>query len=317
MIIFLYGKDGYRLKQNLEKIVAEYHKKNANGMGFLSLDISELPEGIKKLEDAIKTVSFFNEKRLFAVKNIFGEAEKLLEIMKNWDLASDKQNILVITENLSQTELVKKSKNLFALLVAKPNISKSFEPLTGRQLENWMNNEVKANGASINTAAVKKLIDYVGDDSWQLSQEISKLASYSQGETINEKIVEQLVLPSVNLSIFETIDAVGAKNKAKALTLLARHLENGDDPYRIFSMFVYEFRNLLRVKSLLAKYMLSSDIAKKTGLHPFVVRKMSEQARKFELEELKQKFSILAQSDIAIKNGQLDIVDCLYQTVLN
>ena len=180
-----------------------------------------------------------------------------------------------------------------------------------------MNNEVEANGANINTAAVKKLIDYASDDSWRLSQEISKLANYSQGEIINEKMVEQLVLPSANLSIFETIDALGAKNKAKALTLLARHLENGDDPYRLFSMFVYEFRNLLRVKSLLAKYMLSADIAKKTSLHPFVVRKMSEQARKFELEELKQKFSILAQSDIAIKNGQLDIIDCLYQTVLN
>ncbi len=301
----------------MEKIVAEYHKKNANGIGFLSLDLGESAGEIKKLEDSIKTVSFFDEKRLVVVKNIFGEAEKLLEIMKNWDLAGDKQNIFVITENLSQTELIKKSKKLFGLLVAKPNIYKSFEPLAGRQLENWMNNEVKANGASINTAAVKKLIDYASDDSWRLSQEISKLANYSQGEIINEKMVEQLVLPSANLSIFETIDALGAKNKAKALTLLARHLENGDDPYRLFSMFVYEFRNLLRVKSLLAKYMLSADIAKKTSLHPFVVRKMSEQARKFELEELKQKFSILAQSDIAIKNGQLDIIDCLYQTVLN
>lgn len=192
MLIFLYGKDGYRLKQNLEKIVAEYHKKNANGIGFLSLDLGESAGEIKKLEDSIKTVSFFDEKRLVVVKNIFGEAEKLLEIMKNWDLAGDKQNIFVITENLSQTELIKKSKKLFGLLVAKPNIYKSFEPLAGRQLENWMNNEVKANGASINTAAVKKLVDYASDDSWRLSQEISKLANYSQGEIINEKMVEQI-----------------------------------------------------------------------------------------------------------------------------
>ncbi len=317
MIIFLYGKDGYRLKQNLEKIVAEYRKKNAGGMGFLSLNLDESSGDIKKIEDAIKTVSFFDEKRLIVARNIFIEAEKALDIIKNWKLVEDKQNIIVFVENSSQAELSKNSKKLFVLLSSKPNISKSFEPLTGRQLENWINNEVKTNRASINTGAVKKLIEYTGDDSWRLGQEISKLASYSQGGLISEEMIEKLILPPVNLSVFETIDALGAKNKTKALTLLARHLENNDDPFYLFSMFVYQFRNLLRVKSLLAKYMLSADIAKKTSLHPFVVRKVSEQARKFELEELKKKFSTLAQNDIAVKNGELDIVDCLYQTILN
>lgn len=290
------------------------------------MDVEEAGE-IGKLENTIKTVSFFGEKRLMVVKNFFGEADKTLEIIKNWDLVNDKQNILILTENKSESELAKTNKKIFTLLTNKPNISKSFEPLSGKQLESWVVKEVKSLNTKIDSQGLKKLIDYTvppsqgygeaKSDSWRIAQEIEKLANYSQGKTIDEKAVELLITPIVNLNIFETIDALGSKNKAKALISLAKHLENGDDPYYLFSMFVYQFRNLLRIKSLLVKYITNESIAKKTNLHPFVIRKMSAQARKFELEELKQKFSNLAQSDIAVKNGHLDIVDCLYQTVLN
>ena len=59
MIIFFYGLDGFRLKQNLDKIVEEY-KKQYSGLSYSILDFNELGR-LVILEDAVKTVSFFEE----------------------------------------------------------------------------------------------------------------------------------------------------------------------------------------------------------------------------------------------------------------
>ncbi len=323
MIIFLYGRDGYRLKENLEKIAAEYRKKHASGMSFSVLDADsqdasyEMPSLAKKLEDIVKTVSFFNEKKLIVLKNAFAFSDDLGQVIRHWDLVGDKEHILVFTENLPGAELAKRDKKFFTLLTAKPNMAKEFEPLSGKKLGDWAAKEAAGLDAIIEVAAIKKLISFVGNDSWRLRLELEKLANYSEGHPVTASVVELLVSPTLDLNIFDTIDAIGARNKIRALTLVQRHLEAGEDPYYLFSMIVYQFRNLLRVKSLAQKYLALGDIVKKTGLHPFVARKIFDQAKRFELNELKAKFSQLAEGDVKIKDGQVDIVDYLYQVALS
>ena len=102
MIIFLYGKDSYWLKQNLDKIVGEY-KKKYSGLAFSVVDLAETDE-LAKLENAVKTVSFFDEKRLVVIKNSFGKAGTIAEFIKTWDLAGDKQRILVFVENADMAQ---------------------------------------------------------------------------------------------------------------------------------------------------------------------------------------------------------------------
>jgi DNA polymerase-3 subunit delta len=336
MIIFLYGRDSYRLKQNLDKIAAEYRKKNT-GMAFSVLDFapdaSVSPrQQLGELTDLIRTVSFFDEKRLIILKNAFLAGKEIDDLIKEWGLGADKQRILVFAENSEEKELSKKDRKLFNLLSAKPNIAKSFELLAGKQLENWAKKEIESLGGKIEPLALKKLISYVvippakneppdPSSTWRLKQEIDKLANYCRGinnkQAISAKEVDLLVAPKINLNIFETIDALANRDKGKTMALLNKHLQAGEDPHHLFSMIVYQFRNLLRVKDLLAEYTPTEGIIKKTGLHPFVVRKTIEQAKKFELEELKRKFTRLADYDIAIKNGGIDVADCLYQIALN
>jgi DNA polymerase III delta subunit len=82
-------------------------------------------------------------------------------------------------------------------------------------------------------------------------------------------------------------------------------------------MIVYQFRNLLRVKSLTnptaGGVVPYAEIIKKTGLNPYVVKKTYEQCKKYELAELKNIFSGLAALDIETKSGRLDLGDGLYQ----
>jgi DNA polymerase-3 subunit delta len=334
MIIFLYGRDNYRLKQNLDKITAEYRKKNS-GMSFSVLDFGPDAQGgakqqLGKLNDLVKTVSFFDEKRLIVLKNAFAAAKDITALIKEWELGADKQRILVCAENAEEKELLQKDKNFFGLLSVKPNIIKSFEPLEGKQLENWTKKEVEAGGGRIEPAALRKLISYVANPTgrdkfsdpaavWRLKQEIDKLVNYksAEDEAINVSDVELLVGPSVNLNIFEVIDAIAGKNKYRALTMLYNHLESGADPYYIFSMVVFQFRNLLKVKTLIKDAVPYANIVKKTGLNPYVVKKTYEQCKKFDQDELKRAFAMLAQTETSAKSGITDMAEGLYRFALS
>jgi len=82
-------------------------------------------------------------------------------------------------------------------------------------------------------------------------------------------------------------------------------------------MIVYQFRNLLRLKELVKNALPYASIVKKTGLHPYVVKKAFEQCKKFDLEELKQLFNQLARLDIETKSGKMDMAEGLYQFVFS
>lgn len=326
MIIFFYGRDSYRLKQNLDKITQGYKEKNASGMSFALLDLSQNSD-LDKLEDLIKTVSFFGEKRLVVLRGAFAAGEKLADLIQKWDLATDKERIVVISEESDQAELNKKNKKLFALLAAEPNMVKEFQPLEARKLENWLVKEIRNEGYEIDGPGLKKLIECTADQSqkepdssntWRLKQEINKLTNYKlsqKSKLITAQDVELLVAPRVNLNIFQVIDAIASKSKPQAIALLHKRLEDGEDPHYIYSMIVYQWRNLLRVKSLAQDAMPIPEITKKTGLNPFVVRKSYEQSRKYDLDDLKRSFASLARLEIESKNGLIDLADGLYRFV--
>jgi len=70
-------------------------------------------------------------------------------------------------------------------------------------------------------------------------------------------------------------------------------------------MFVYQFRNLLLVKSLLQNGVNTAQIGQKIKLHPFVLKKTLAQAQNFSLADLKKIYAGLLETDISIKNGRL------------
>jgi DNA polymerase-3 subunit delta len=321
MLIFLYGSDSYRLKQNLDKIINEYRKKHTSGLNFLLVDLAEsAQEGLGRLDEFVKTSSFFDEKKFAVVKNGFEKSAGVLDLIERWGLAKDKDRIFAFVENGPKEELVKKDKKLFFTLAARPNISRSFDPLSGRQLEKWILERGKKLGLVLDRGVLMELVSYEGHDLWQLNLELEKIANFAMAtgkSKISSEELKSLVIRPLNLNIFETVEAIGARDKGRAIVLLNRHLESGTDPYYLFSMVVYQFRNLLWVKSLQSEFLPNEAMAKKTGLHPFVVKKSAEQAKKFELSKLIKKFKELAEADRQIKDGIIEAPDFLYKFILS
>jgi DNA polymerase-3 subunit delta len=114
--------------------------------------------------------------------------------------------------------------------------------------------------------------------------------------------VELLVKPEIDLNIFEMVDALGQKDKSKTLKLFNQHLKQGDDEQYLFSMFVYQIRNLIRVKA--------PQIGR-LDMHPFVIEKSRKQARNFSFEDLKKIYQKLFEIDLSVKTGKINIKSAL------
>jgi DNA polymerase-3 subunit delta len=299
MTILLFGPDTYRLRQKLQEIVENYKKIHKSGLNLKFFDGKEL--SFEGFQDEISSCPMFAEKKLFLVKDVFQNSEFKEKFLKNSKKIGNFPDLILFHEEREIPE-----SDSFLKTLKKTGKIQKFEFLGGRNLINWINKEAERREAEFSSQAIEKLINFVGSDSWRLSNEILKLASYKKGEEIQARDVELLVKPEIENDIFKTIDAIALGNKKKALCLFHKHLENGDSSLYLLSMINFQFRNLLMVRELIEKNQPYYSILKKTQLNPFVVKKSYQQAQRFNLQELKKIYRKIFQADLDIKTGKTE-----------
>jgi len=294
MIIFLYGQDTYRMREKLKEMIERYKKIHKSGLNLKYFD------DFANLKDEIRQVPMFKEKKLAVITDVFANLnfkEKFLENKK--DFLKTEDIILFYQEGE-----INKSNSLFKFL-KKNAKSQEFKFLGGQRLKTWIKKEFNRYETEIDSGVLEKLIEYIGNDLWRMSNEIKKLASFKNNKKVRAEDVELLVRSKIETDIFKTIDAIAEKNKKQALKLLHKHLEKGDSPLYLLSMINYQFRNLLIVKDFIEKHKPYNVILKKSGLHPFVVKKTYYQSQKFTFQELKKIYQKIFKVDLDIKTGRI------------
>jgi DNA polymerase-3 subunit delta len=320
MLIFLYGEDDFRSRQKLNEIKNKYLNSDKSGSGLSLFDFGEKAD-TDNMISTFSTGNLLAPKRLAIVKRIIAKAlandqKKILEFLKeNKNISDDPDLVIVFWEE----ESPKKNNVLFKLLLSKDDIKKQeFSFLEGMKLSQWVLKRMKEvdEKASISKTALEKLIAYVGSDVNILDKEIDKLISFSDGQMITDRDVELLVRAKIDGNIFSAIDALGANNKKEAIKLLHDNLEKGDDPFYIFSMIIYQFRNMLKISDLGERGIASEyEISRVTKMHPFVIRKTLAQSRRFTYEKLKNTYNELADLDLRVKTGKIDMKLAIFKFV--
>jgi len=299
MIIFLFGQDTYRSRQKLNGMIEQHKKIRKSGLNLKYYDLKK--QSFEDFKSEFQQMPMFEEKKLMVLENSFSNPDFKEKFLKDSKRFMSSENIVLFYEQ----DKILKTDSLFKFLTLKKNAeSEGFEPLNGQQLKNWAKKEFEASKCKIGEKDLEKLIEFIGSDLWQFSNEIKKLAAFKP--EIKDEDVELLVKPKIETDIFKTIDFLAARNKKKALELIKKHLENGDHPGYLLSMINYQFRNLLMVKDLIEKNIPYYLILKKTQLKPFVVNKSYQQAGKFSLPELKKIYQKIFQADLDIKTGKIN-----------
>ena len=307
MIYFIYGEDSYRSKRKLEEIIEGYKKAHKSGLNLVWIDANKPfgnAQGKQDFEDFynyLKITSMFAEKKLLILKNIFGDAkfqEEFSEIIKNLE---DMKDIVVVYENEAPDQRTK-----FFKILQKSAKCQEFNHLQPAMLRKWIVQEFEKNKIEIDINAQNLLLSFVGNNLWQMANEINKLSNYRRGGVVRKEDVELLIKPNIENDIFKTIDALASKDKKQALSLLHKHLDNGDNSLYLLSMIAYQFRNFLVIKELQNAQKPYNLIAKISGLHPFVVQKSYYLCNQFSIEQLKKIYKKIFQVDSDIKTGKIE-----------
>ncbi|MEK7124582.1 MAG: DNA polymerase III subunit delta [Patescibacteria group bacterium] len=299
MIYFLYGLDSYGSKQKLSEIIDGYKKVRQSGLSLAYFDASQ--KSFQEFSDIFKTYSMFEDKKLIILKNVFLNKEFQEDFLKELKKLESLSDIIVIYESEKPDQRLKIFKDLL-----KNCQCQAFELLDSRNLKIWAQKEFEKHGQKINADALDLLLNYTGNDLWRAYNEINKLANYKKGQAVKKEDVEMQVRPRIEADIFKTIDSLAGKNKKEAFKFLQKHLDAGDNPLYLLSMITYQFRNLLLVKELAQKGFMYASIVKKSGLHPFVVKKSYFLCNQFTFEELKRIYLKIFQMDIDIKTGKIE-----------
>lgn len=311
MIIFYYGTDLWRLQQQVRNMKDRYRAKYASGMNLLTFDFTHQSGG--ELRDAIRNVSFFDEVRLCILHNVFlnkESATNLHTLIEEQDILKDRTTVLLCAEPSAGPDLKKIHTQLYALLTSTGTTKEEYVPLAGAALTRWVNQQCSAYERTINPDAISELITRTGNDSWTLSNELSKLANFCS-KTITLQAVKELVPTSGQENVFALTDALGDNNRPRAFSLLYQQLAQGTDPYGIFGAFVYHIRNLLATKQA-----EPSMVAKKLAVHPFVAQKAARQAKRYTANQLSTLYQACATLDHQAKEGIRNLEDDLYAMIL-
>ncbi len=308
MIILIYGQDTYRSNEKLKDIVAGYKEKNKSGV---NINFLEKKDKASSLFDYDQQISMFEEKRLVISTDGFSDQAFKEEVIKRLSELLSSDNIFVFHQ---REELRKNDKiiNLFKREKEKSEdkiMIKEYPLLKGKELLSFIKRELQRREVSFDDDAVYQIEKMCQGDTWKIIQEVEKLSLYAKkGVKITNKEVLDLVSQNVNINIFNIIEAVANKEKATALELVYQYFQKQENPHYLLSMIVYQFRNLIIVKDLAEQNLPYHQMAKESGLHPFVLSKTYQLSKKFSFQELKDIYNQLFKIDITTKTGQADPV---------
>lgn len=316
MIFFIYGEDTYRSRQKLKELKDEFIKKHdKGGLNVTHLDGEKLD--IEKFRNAVSGSSFLSNKRLIVVEDFLSKnrGQKIFEEINDYlyinkELPKDNSLIFWEGESFAKKKFVskkdkkptpKKSSLLNNLLAGK--YFRPFDLLPNAKVIGWIQKKIKEEKINISADALQALIAYIGNDLWQLNQDLEKLMAYCQGRDIATADVELLVKAKFNDNVFHLADAIGQKNKKLALRLLSGQLNSGNSFDEMFPMIIRQFRILLQIKEKVDNGFPTTHLASELNLHSFVAQKALVQALRYKLPQLKKIYSQLLDIDIQRKTG--------------
>ncbi|MFC1997954.1 DNA polymerase III subunit delta, partial [Chloroflexota bacterium] len=305
VVYIFHGDDEFASGQALAGIKSQMGDPSTAEMNTTYLDGRTL--NLDELVRTTRTIPFLAERRLVVLTDPLGsmKSSKARDKFKSILESAPPTTALVIqiSKPLVDPRARRKGQTHWLEKWAKTQGDKAFlreySIPRGQQMATWIRGQARERDGDISHPAAALLGSFVGDDPRLAVQEIEKLLAYvNYQRSVEPDDVEYLVAYAGETSVFDMVDALGARNGREAQRLLYRLLE-GDDPLRLFGMVVRQFRLLLLTRELLDAGHRDTEIAAAIKSPPFVVRKLTGQVHNFTLPQLETIYHKLLDIDEA------------------
>jgi len=286
-VYLLLGDDEERKARGVEKLRA--------GRTVEAYDASgTTPETIVS---ACNSFSLFGEGPFVVVKDLdsWNAAQKAVVVDYLRDPAPG-SDLILIGKKLGARErllsAVKKSGELH-----------TFDQPTGKALVRWLVGHAKKQGLDLPEDVAEDLTARCLGDKMRLLQETEKLALYVGEDTATYEDVAALCPPDVQSNIFAFVDSLAAGDRDRALKLLEDLISTGEPPLRLTFMIRRQFQLVARARALRDRGTPQKEIASLLKVPPFVARKLDEQSRNMNDEDIERALARIQDLESGLKGG--------------
>lgn len=290
MIFFFYGPNRFLARQELDRMQTAYLKKTGSDFGLDKVDGATL--SVSGLRSVLQASPFLASSRLVIVRD-FGQtkptAAQVEQLVK--EIPATTVAVFYDPDADQRTAYVKSMLKLARVV--------KFEPLATTALFSWIEQTASSVGGTISRSAAQKLVDAAGEDQWRLREELIKLTGY-QAEVTAETI-EAMVVPTLHQSVFVLVEAMMAGKARESISVYRDLLEEREHELKLLTMVIWQLRNVMMAK--LAPPVSSDDLAKMTGLSPYVASKAQALAKHIDKNVLTNVFCQAAETEYRIKSG--------------
>jgi DNA polymerase-3 subunit delta len=178
-----------------------------------------------------------------------------------------------------------------------------------KAIHRWIAEQFKLHRTKVEPEACRRLAELVGDDLYELSGEVEKLATWAGGEDeITEVEVDLLVAPRAESPPWNLTDAWGQRDVGGVLRAAERMLDRTGDPVsrtipRLVGSLTNHLRRARAAHRLEEQGISPADAAAQLGMKPYPAQKLFGQVRNYSGDELDAALIRLAQLDHALKGG--------------
>ena len=303
MHFLIYGEDSFRSRQKLAAIRGRFASTRDRG----GLNESRWCAGAVEMEqvaEAIFASPFLADKKFVLLEGFLDRPAAEQEQIRDWLTRKPASTIVVFFEEAAADDLAKSP--LFLFLKDQP-YTEEFVPLNPAQAVAVVIREAAAQGVTISRQTAQVLLARVGTDSWQISQEVAKLAAYAAGSgcgEISETTIRDLVVGQPEEEVFAFIDACVEGRTDRATRLLAALLAGGTAELQLLAMLQKQFRTIVAAQEMASRGDGDQGaVASKLGVHPFVAGKALAAARRRPAEAWRQSFERLVEIERLAKTG--------------
>jgi hypothetical protein len=162
----------------------------------------------------------------------------------------------------------------------------------------WVTAEFKRHGIRTTPDVVHALLEGVGSDLRELASAVSQLVADTGGD-VTEKAVRAYYSGVAEVSGFDIADLACAGQGGRAVASMRRALQLGLQPAALAAALSMKVSGIARLYSTTGR--LDPSMAGKLGMHPFVMEKTAQLARRWSGDAISEAVIIVADLDATVK----------------
>ncbi|MGM0427012.1 MAG: DNA polymerase III subunit delta [Thermodesulfobacteriota bacterium] len=296
-VYLFYGPDEFRQEKILNQIRERFIPENARDFNLKIFYGGDAEPAT--IMDSARSLPFLASNRLVIVRRVENISTSSLENFLPYLDAPVPSSCLIFLSSKADFRLTfyKKLRQIGAAV--------SFRNLYENQVVPWIKTMAKEMGIHIQEKACIFLQELVGNQLRTLHEELEKLHLRHGDKSIGIEEIQDLAIYSRTFTIFELMEEISLRRRARSLSVLDRYLEEEgkDAAFQIIGMLNRQIRLIFQAQSIMQGGGRVADVQKQLRVQHFLADKLIKQSKTWSSEELERALYLLYKADGFLKTG--------------